>query len=90
MAKKSKRTLAKSEIVVNLPHSVELTRRTTSNELEVKVWVSGSRKGTLTLAQGSIQWKPDRNKRNVHRMWWGDFVVLAEKEMPMERINKKK
>jgi hypothetical protein len=87
MRKKSKRTLSKSEIVVNLPRSVELTRRTTSNELEIKVWVSGSRKGTLTLAQGSAQWRPDHNKKIVHRLWWAEFVDHLE-SMPIHRLKK--
>lgn len=87
MPKKSTKTLSKSEIVVNLPHSVELTRRTTSNELEVKVWVSGTRRGTLTLAQGSAQWRPDHNKKIVHRMWWGEFVEHLQK-MPTKKLRK--
>jgi hypothetical protein len=83
--KKKSNKLLKSEIVVNLPKSVELTRRTTGNELEVKVWVSGARSGTLTLAQGSAQWRPDYNKKIVHRMWWGDFVEHLQK-MPKRKL----
>ena len=84
MIKKTK--LLKSRIVVNLPRSVELSRRETENALEVEVEVGGVRKGKLYLAQGSVTWKPAGNSRNVHRMWWGDFVELAQK-MP-RRQNK--
>jgi hypothetical protein len=71
-------TLLKSEIVVNLPHSVELTRRTTKNALEVEVWVSGSKRGTLTLAQGSVTWKSSGKNPITRRVWWKDFIPLLE------------
>jgi hypothetical protein len=70
--------LRRSEIVVNLPHSVELTRRTTKNALEVEVWVSDSKRGTLTLAQGSVTWKRSGKNPVTRRVWWKDFIPLLE------------
>jgi hypothetical protein len=89
MKKKSKRTLHKSEIVVNLPHSVELTRRTTSNELNIDVWVSGSKRGILLLAQGSVTWKPS-GRAKERRLWWSEFADLLEKGMPLPRSLRQK
>jgi hypothetical protein len=77
--KKQSRKLLKSEIVVNLPHSVELTRRTTNNALDVGVWVSGSKRGTLTLAQGSVTWKTSGKNSVTRRFWWKDFIPLLER-----------
>jgi hypothetical protein len=78
MKKKSKKLL-KSEIVVNLPKSVELTRRTAKNTLEVDVWVSGSKQGTLILAQGSVTWKTSGKNPIVRRDWWKNVIPLLEK-----------
>lgn len=72
--KKQSKKLLKSEIVVSLPRSVELTRRTTNNALDVDVWVSGSKRGTLTLAQGSVTWKTSGKAPVTRREWWKDFL----------------
>ena len=76
MKKRSK--LHKSEIVVTLPHSVELTRRTTKNALAAEVWVSGLKQGTLLLSQGSVTWRSSGKNPIVRRVWWKDFIPLLE------------
>ena len=73
--------LDRSEIVVNLPRSVELTRRTTKNALEVEVWVGGSKKGKLLLAQGSVTWQSAGKNPITRRHWWKDFIPLLEEHM---------
>jgi len=77
MKKKSKKLL-KSEIVLSLPASVELTRRHTSNAIELDVWVSGSKKGRLILSQGSVTWKTAGKRSIVRRAWWKDFIPLLD------------
>lgn len=85
--KTTSKKLLRSQIVVNLPRSVELSRRETQNALKVEVEVGGSKKGTLYLAQGSVTWKPGGNSANVHRAWWSDFIPLLE-TMPRRRAKK--
>jgi hypothetical protein len=75
----------KSEIIAHLPATIELARRTTQNSISFDVKRSGSKAGRLVIAQGSVEWWPDYNKINAHRMSWGRFIALVEAQMPERR-----
>jgi len=75
----------KSKIVAHLPASVELSERTTKNSLVIDVILSGSKKGELHIAQGSVEWWPAYNDVNAHRLGWTKFIEKLEETMPVRR-----
>ncbi len=75
----------KSKIVAHLPAAVELSERTTKNSLVIDVILSGSKKGELHIAQGSVEWWPAYNDVNAHRLGWAKFIKKLEEEMPIRR-----
>ena len=83
--KKKSRKLDRSEVIINLPQSVELTRRHTSNAVEFEIWISGSKRGTLILAQGSVTWKPAGKNPVIRREWWKDFIPMLE-QMKIKKV----
>jgi len=74
----------KSKIIAHLPSSVELTERTTKNALRLDVNLGGSKKGSLHISQGTVEWWPAYNDVYAHRLPWADFVRLLE-DMPKSR-----
>jgi hypothetical protein len=75
----------KSKIIAHLPATIELSRRTTQNSISFEVRRSGSKAGKLVIAQGSVEWWPDYNKVNSHRLSWGKFIALFEDEVKERR-----
>ena len=75
----------KSKIIAHLPSEVDLSRRTAKNALIVDVNLSGAKKGSLHIAQGSIEWSPAYNDVNTHRLGWPKFIEMLEGTMPVRR-----
>ena len=75
----------KSKIIAHLPSEVDLSRRAAKNALIVDVNLSGSKKGSLHIAQGSIEWWPAYNDVNTHRLGWPKFIEMLEGTMPKRR-----
>ena len=78
-----------TKIVAHLPASVEISRRTTQNAIRIDVKRKGAKEGRLVIAQGSVEWWPDYNKVNAHRLSWRRFIELLEDEMPTRRSKRK-
>ena len=74
----------KSKIIAHLPSEVDLSRRTAKNALRIDVNLSGSKAGSLHIAQGSVEWWPAYNDVNARRLGWNDFIALLE-TMPKRR-----
>lgn len=68
----------KSQIVAQLPWSVELSKRTTQNSLQIDVQLKGKKTGSLHIARGTVEWWPDYKKVNAHRCNWWQFAELLE------------
>ena len=76
------------KVVAHLPTSVELTKRTTKNDLRVEVDVPDSTGGTLVIGQGSVEWWPDHISVNAHRGDWNKFIEIVTK-LPRKRSARK-
>ena len=75
----------KFKVIANLPASIELTKRTSQNALTVDVGVEDTKKGTLVIAQGTVEWWPGGNKVNAHQANWDKFAKLMEEHLPRKR-----
>jgi len=79
----------KSTIIASLPAAVELSKRTTQNSLRVDVKLYGSKEGSLHIAKGGVEWWPDYNKVNAHRLSWRKFIALIESVDERRSVRKK-
>ena len=68
-------------VVVDQVSSVELTKRGSSNSLNVQVRCGDELLGNLVMGRGSVQWWPGGNKTNALRKPWPAFVKILEKAM---------
>ncbi len=71
MSKKSETT-----VTAKLPAEIELTKRNSSNSLEIEVKTGQELLGRLLVGRGSVQWWPKGNKVNRSEMRWKQFASL--------------
>ena len=76
-------------VTAHLPTSVPLTKRTAKNDLRVDVDVSDQKGGTLVIGQGSVEWWPDTNSVNAHRVDWSKLIDMIS-DVPPKRSARKK
>ena len=76
-------------VVAHLPTSVELTKRSTKNDLRVEVDIPDASGGTLVIGQGSVEWWPEHKSVNAHRGDWHKFIELVTK-LPKKRTTRTK
>jgi hypothetical protein len=76
------------KVIAHLPTSVELTKRTTKNDLRVEVDTPDSTGGTVIFGQGSVEWWPDHKSVNVHRGDWNQLIALLA-TLPEKRSSRK-
>ena len=74
-----------TKIIAHLPSTVEVSRRTSKGQIRIDVKRKGAKEGRLVIALGSVEWWPDHNKVNAHRLSWRKFIALLEYEMPTRR-----
>ena len=76
-----KRAKRETTVIVNQASSVELTKRGSSNSLELQVRHGNKLLGTLVMGRGSVQWWPDGNSTNAFKRSWVGFAKLLETAM---------
>jgi len=62
-----------------LPYSVDLTKLSSNNTLDIQVRSGEEMLGTLKMGRGSVEWWPKGNKTNsLHRTWRNFAEMLTE------------
>jgi hypothetical protein len=72
---------AQTKVTVNQVSVVELTKRGSSNSLEIEVRSGNDLLGTLVMGQGSVQWWPRGNSAKKFQKNWRGFAALLDKEI---------
>jgi len=76
-----KRTIKTTTVTVKQASTVELSKRNSSNSLDIEVRSGGELLGVLKIGHGSVQWWPKGNSVRDFTMSWPRFVDLLEREM---------
>jgi hypothetical protein len=74
-------------VIAHLPATIEISHRASSKALRIDVKIAGSKKGTLSIGRGSVEWWPEFNSVNAHRASWQNFIEILE-GMPRRRSRK--
>jgi hypothetical protein len=72
------RKRTQTSVTVNQVSKVELTKRGSSNSLEIEVRRGDDLLGALFLGSGSVQWWPRGNKANKFEKSWTGFAALLD------------
>jgi hypothetical protein len=76
-----RRKVQVTKVTALLPYSVDLTKLTSSNTLDIQVRSSDELLGTLKMGRGSVQWWPSGNKVHALRKNWRDFAEMLTRSM---------
>jgi hypothetical protein len=76
-----KRKHKATQVTALLPYSVELTKLTSNNTLDVQVRSGDELLGTLKMGRGSVQWWPSGNKTHALRKSWRGFAEILTRSM---------
>jgi hypothetical protein len=79
MPKKPRKRVTK--VTACLPYSVDLTKLTSGNTLDIQVRSGQELLGTLLLGRGSVQWWPSGHKTNALKKSWRQFAELLTRSM---------
>ena len=61
-----------SEVLADLPHSVEIGPHSSKKALKIKIWSGRDHIGTLAIAKGGVQWSYGKKKHP--RLPWRMFA----------------
>jgi hypothetical protein len=73
MAKRRRVTL--TQVIANLPNSVELTKRNSRNSLTLEIRTGDLLLGTLFMGRGSVEWWPAGNSVHALKKSWKSFAA---------------
>ena len=76
-----KRKVQVTKVTALLPYSVDLTKLSSSNTLDIKVRSGDELLGTLKMGRGSVQWWPSDNKTHALRKNWRQFAEMLTANM---------
>jgi hypothetical protein len=76
-----KRQQTLTQVIVDLPHSVELTKRRSKNSMTVEIRRGRTLLGTIFMGRGSVQWWPSGNKINALKKTWEAFAAMLDTHM---------
>jgi hypothetical protein len=76
----SKSRKKKTEILADLPLSVNLTKRNSVGDLRFTVKSDGVTVGTLIMGRGSVEWWTENAKKPTGRWSWLRFAKLLDGE----------
>jgi predicted RNA-binding protein YlqC (UPF0109 family) len=77
--RKRQRTL--TQVIVDLPNSVELTKRRSKNSMTVEIRRGTTLLGTMVMGRGSVQWWPSGNSVNALKKTWESFAAMLDAHM---------
>jgi hypothetical protein len=78
----------KVTVTARIPAKIPISSRASSQALKIDVKISGSKKGTLSIGRGSVEWWPEYNSVNAHRLPWSKFIDLLT-GMPQKRSRRR-
>jgi hypothetical protein len=79
MPRPSKKTL--TQVIVDVPHTVELTKRKSKNSMTIEIRRGNALLGTIIMGRGSVQWWPRGNSVNALKKTWETFAALLDAHM---------
>ncbi|MDQ2842431.1 MAG: hypothetical protein M3Y72_15570 [Acidobacteriota bacterium] len=72
---------SETTVTAKLPAEIELTKRNSSNSLEIEVKTGQELLGRLLVGRGSVQWWPKGNSVKNSKMRWKEFASLLNKHV---------
>ena len=76
-----KRRVTRTQVVANLPNSVELTKLNSRNSMTVEIRTGDLLLGTLVMGRGSVQWWPRGNSVHALKKPWKSFAAMLDEHM---------
>lgn len=76
-----KRRVTRTQVVANLPNSVELTKLNSRNSMTVEIRTGNDLLGTLVMGRGSVQWWPSGNRVHALKKSWKSFAAMLDEHM---------
>ena len=75
------RRRTETQVIVDVPHKVELTRRRSENSMTIEIRRGPALVGTLIMGRGSVQWWPRGNSVNALKKTWVSFAAMLDNHM---------
>jgi hypothetical protein len=76
-----KRRVTRTQVVANLPNSVELTKLNSRNSMTVEIRTGDLLLGALVMGRGSVQWWPRGNSVHALKKSWKTFAAMLDEHM---------
>ena len=76
-----RRRVTKTQVIANLPDSVELTKRNSKNSMTLEIRTGEVLLGTLVMGRGSVQWWPAGNSVHALKKSWKSFAAMLDEHM---------
>ena len=76
-----RRRVTKTQVIANLPNSVELTKRNSKNSMTLEIRTGEVLLGTLVMGRGSVQWWPAGNSVHALKKSWKSFAAMLYEHM---------
>ncbi|MEO8053493.1 MAG: hypothetical protein ABI833_24100 [Acidobacteriota bacterium] len=76
-----KRRVTRTQVIANLPNSVELTNRSSKNSMTLEIRTGHVLLGTLVMGRGSVQWWPAGNSVHALKKSWKTFAAVLDEHM---------
>jgi len=76
-----RRRVTKTQVIANLPDSVELTKRNSKNSMTLEIRTGEVLLGTLVMGRGSVQWWPASNSVHALKKSWKRFAAMLDEHM---------
>jgi hypothetical protein len=76
-----RRRITRTQVIANLPNSVELTKLNSRNSMTVEIRSGELLLGTLVMGRGSVQWWPRGNSVHALKKIWKSFAAMLDEHM---------
>ena len=76
-----RRRITRTQVIANLPNSVELTKLNSLNSMTVEIRSGELLLGTLVMGRGSVQWWPRGNSVHALKKTWKSFAAMLDEHM---------
>ena len=76
-----RRRITRTQVIANLPNSVELTKLNSRNSMTVEIRSGEHLLGTLVMGRGSVEWWPRGNSVHALKKTWKSFAAVLDEHM---------